>query len=95
MCEQGRIDDVVFEQGLNCGGYNVVCPPCGGFEVGSVCAVVVYGGMSPPPSSIHSDKELCKKITSDLWPLVKLLSVISVRVFVSLQNVFEDRALYN
>jgi hypothetical protein len=28
-----------------------------------VCAVVVYGGMSPP-SSIHSDKELCKKITS-------------------------------
>ncbi len=49
MCEQGRNNgDVVFEQGLNCGGYNVVCPPCGGFEVGCVCAVVVYGGMSPP-----------------------------------------------
>ena len=65
MCEQGRNNgDVVFEQGLNCGGYNVVCPPCGGFEVGSVCAVVVYGGMSPPPRQFIQIKSCAKKITS-------------------------------
>ncbi len=53
MCEQGRIDDVVFEQGLNCGGYNVVCPPCGGFEVGCVCCGGVWRDVSTPRQFIQ------------------------------------------
>jgi hypothetical protein len=92
VCEQGRNGDVVFEQGLNCGGYNVVCPPCGGFEVGSVCAVVVYGGISPHPSSIHSDKELCKKNHFRL--LSNCSQLYQFGVFFP-RRMFEDRALYN
>ncbi len=78
VCEQGRNGDVVFEQGLNCGGYNVVCPPVEGL-MWVVCSVVVYGGMSPHPSSIHSDKELCEKITSGFC--VNCSQLLSVRGF--------------
>jgi len=90
VCEQGRIDDVVFEQGLNCGGYNVVCPPVEGLRW-VVCVLWWCMEGCLPPSSIHSDKELCKK---NHFRLLLNCSQLYQFGFFSLQNVFEDRALF-